>query len=149
MLGTFWRELLRKPYPDDLSNEEWNLIQPILEKVKKVKGRPPVHDRREILNTLFYVLRTGCQWRHLPHDLPPWKAVYGQFLRWRQKGILEEINHILRRKLRLLSGRDSEPSAGIINSQSAKTTERGALKGSTVERKLKVGKDIYLLTLRD
>lgn len=140
---------MRKPYPDDLNDEEWKLIQPILEEVKKIKGRPPVHDRREILNALFYVLRTGCQWRHLPHDFPPWKAVYGQFLRWRQKGVLEEINHILRRKLRCLSGRDSEPSAGIIDSQSAKTTERGASKDSTVQRKLKVGKDIYLLTLKD
>ena len=140
---------MRKPYPDDLSDEEWNLIQPILEEVKKIKGRPPVHDRREILNALFYVLRTGCQWRHLPHDFPPWKAVYGQFLRWNQRGVIEEINHILRKKLRCLNGRDGEPSAGIIDSQSAKTTERGALKASTVERKLKVGKGIYLLTLKD
>ena len=131
---------MRKPYPDDLSNEEWKLIQPILEEVKKIKGRPPVHDRREILNALFYVLRTGCQWRHLPHDFPPWKAVYGQFLRWRQRGVLEEIHHILRRKLRRINGRDSEPSSGIIDSQSAKTTERGASRDSTVEKKLKVGK---------
>ena len=67
---------MRRPYPDDLSDQEWNQIEPILEKVKKIKGRPPVHNRREILNALFYLLRTGCFWRHLPHDFPPWKAVY-------------------------------------------------------------------------
>lgn len=140
---------MRKPYPDDLNDKEWEQIKPILEKVKKVQGRPPVHDRREVLNALFYMLRTGCQWRHLPHEFPPWKAVYGQFLRWRKKGILEEIHHILRKELRSLIGRNPEPSAGIVDSQSAKTTERGALKGTTVERKLRVGKGIYLLTLRD
>lgn len=140
---------MRKPYPDDLTDKEWELIAPILEKIKKIKGRPPVHNRREILNALFYVLRTGCQWRHLPHDFPPWKAVYGQFLRWRQQGVFENIHHILRKELRILMGRNPDPSAGVVDSQSAKTTERGALKGSTVERKLRVGKGIYLLTLRD
>jgi transposase len=140
---------MRKPYPDDLNDKEWEQIKPILEKVKKVQGRPPVHDRREVLNALFYMLRTGCQWRHLPNDLPPWKAVYGQFLRWRQRGVLEQIHHTLRKELRTLMGRNPDPSAGVVDSQSAKTTERGALKGMTVERKLRVGKGIYLLTLRD
>lgn len=140
---------MRRPYPDDLSDQEWNQIEPILEKVKKIKGRPPIHERREILNALFYVLRTGCSWRHLPHDFPPWKAVYGQFLRWRQHGILEQIHHILRRELRILTGREEEPSAAVIDSQSTKTTEKGASQGMMVERRLKVAKGIYLLTLRD
>jgi transposase len=95
------------------------------------------------------MLRTGCQWRCLPNDFPPWKAVYGQFLRWRQRGILEQIHHALRRELRTLIGRDPEPSARIVDSQSAKTTEKGALKGMMVERKLRAGKGIHLLTLRD
>ena len=140
---------MRRPYPDDLSDQEWNQIEPILEKVKKIKGRPPVHNRREILNALFYLLRTGCSWRHLPHDFPPWKAVYGQFLRWRQRGILEEIHHILRKELRILMGREEEPSAAVIDSQSTKTTEKGASQGTMVEKRLKVAKGIYLLTLRD
>ena len=140
---------MRRPYPDDLSDQEWNQIEPILEKVKKIKGRPPVHNRREILNALFYLLRTGCSWRHLPHDFPPWKAVYGQFLRWRQRGILEEIHHILRKELRILMGREEEPSAAVIDSQSTKTTEKGASQGTMVEKRSKVAKGIYLLTLRD
>jgi transposase len=106
---------MRKPYPDDLNDKEWEQIGLILEQVKKVQGRPPIHDRREILNALFYMLRTGCQWRCLPNDFPPWKAVYGQFLRGRQRGILEQIHHALRRELRTLIGRDSEPSAGIVD----------------------------------
>jgi len=140
---------MRKPYPDDLTDKEWNQIEPILEGFKKIKGRPPVHNRREILNALFYVLRTGCQWRSLPHDLPPWKSVYGQFLRWKQKGVFTLIHHALRKELRILMKRNPEPSAGIIDSQSVKTTEKGASKVTTVARKLKVGKGIYLLTLKD
>lgn len=140
---------MRRPYPDDLKDKEWEQIEPILEKVKKIKGRPPSYSRREILNALFYVLRTGCPWRHLPHDFPPWKAVYGQFLRWRQRCILEEIHHALRKELRILMRRDENPSAAIIDSQSVKTTEKGASKGLMVERKLKVAKDIYSLTLKD
>jgi len=140
---------MRKAYPDDLDDKEWALLEPILEKIKKVKGRPLIYSRREILNAMFYLLRTGCSWRHLPHDFPPWKSVYGQFLRWKQQGVIEEIHHILRRDLRTLIGRNPEPSAAIIDSQSVKTTEKGALKGMTVERKLRVGKGIYLLTLKD
>lgn len=139
---------MRKPYPDDLKDQEWNIIEPILESVKKIKGRPPSYSRREILNAVFYLLRTGCSWRHLPHDFPPWKAVYGQFLRWRQKGILEEIHHILRKDLRKLIGRESEPSAAIVDSQSVKTTEKGASKGMMGARKSKEENVIYLLTLR-
>jgi putative transposase len=85
----------------------------------------------------------------LPHDFPPWKIVYDQFLRWRQKGILEEIHHILRRDLRKLMGRESEPSGGIIDSQSVKTTEKGALKDMTGAKRSKGVKDIYWLILKD
>ena len=139
----------RKPYPDDLNDKEWALLEPVLVKVKKVSGRPPLYPRREILNALFYLLRTGCSWRHLPNDFPPWKTVYDQFLRWSQKGTLEEIHHILRRDLRQLAGREAEPSAGIVDSQSVKTTEKGASKGMTEEKKSRGGKDIYWLTLKD
>jgi transposase len=140
---------MRKPYPDDLTDQEWNIIEPILASVKQIMGRPPSYSRREILNAVFYLLRTGCSWRHLPHDFPPWKAVYGQFLRWRQTGVLEEIHHILRKDLRKLIGRESEPSAAIVDSQSVKTTEKGASKAMTGARKSKAENVIYLLTLRD
>lgn len=140
---------MRKPYPDDLTDHEWAVIEPILKQVKKISGRPPIYSRREMLNAMFYLLRTGCSWRHLPHDFPPWKVVYDQFLRWRQRGTLEEIHAVLRRDLRKLMGRKTEPTAGIIDSQSVKTTEKGALKGMTVARKSKGENDICWLILRD
>ena len=136
---------MRKPYPDDLTDTEWELIEPILNDCMIKQGRAPKYPRREILNAIFYVLRTGCQWRHLPHDFPPWGSVYLQFWRWKKKGIFQEIHHYVRYGLRQLLGRDMETSAAIVDSQSVKTTERGALKVLMEERKLKEEKDIYLL----
>lgn len=124
-------------------------MKPILQKTKKVAGRPPKHPRREILNALFYLLRTGASWRHLPHDFPPWQTVYDHFLRWKQNNIFEEIHHILRRNLRKLMDREAEPSAAIVDSQSVKTTEKGALKDMMVAKKLKAENDIYWLILKD
>lgn len=128
---------MRKPYPDDISDTEWSLIEPVLNACMIKQGRKAKHPRREILNAIFYVLRTGCQWRHLPHDFPPWGSVYLQFWRWKKKGVFQEIHHYVRRGLRQLLGRDEEPSAAIIDSQSVKTTERGAFEVSMVAKKLK------------
>ena len=89
------------------------------------QGRAPKYPRREILNAIFYVLRTGSQWRHLPHDFPPWGSVYLQFWRWKKRGIFEQIHEYVRQGLRQLLGRNIEASAGVVNSQSVKTTERG------------------------
>ena len=140
---------MRKPYPDDLGDEEWGLIEPILHGCMIKQGRIPKYPRREILNAIFYVLRTGCQWRHLPHDFPPWGSVYLQFWRWRKKGVFEEIHSYVRQGLRQLLGRDIDPSAAIIDSQSIKTTERGALKALMEARKLKGEKDICSLIQKD
>lgn len=129
---------MRNAYPDDLSDEEWNLIEPILSDCMIKQGRAPKYPRREILNAIFYVLRTGCQWRHLPHDFPPWGSVYLQFWRWKKKGLFEEIHCHVRQGLRQLLGRNMEPSAGIIDSQSVKTTERGASKAMMEGRRLRV-----------
>ena len=119
------------------------LIEPILSKVKKISGRPPLYPRRKILNALFYLLRTGCSWRHLPHDFPSWKIVYDQFLRWRRT--FED--HILSRDLRKLIRRKAEPS--VIDSQSVKTTEKGASEDMMVVKKSKDANDIYWLILKD
>lgn len=140
---------MRQPYPDDLSDDEWERLAPILNSVKKIQGRPPKYPRREVLNALFYLLRTGCSWRHLPHDFHPWKSVFAQFSQWKKRGVFEEVHHILRKDLRVLEKKDEEPSAAIIDSQSVKTTEKGGSKDMTVESILKVGSDMYLLTLTD
>ena len=111
-------------YPSDLSDAEWPLLQPLLPSPKR-RGRPRLHSSREILNAVFYVLKTGCQWRMLPREFPPWKTVFHYFRAWRIDGTWERMNRAMRRRLREHLGRDPEPSAGIVDSQSAKTTGVG------------------------
>jgi putative transposase len=111
-------------YPSDLSDEEWALLEPHLPAPKR-RGRPRLHSPREILDAVFYVLKTGCQWRMLPREFPPWKTVFHYFRRWRIDGIWEGMNWVLRRRLRERIGREPEPSAGVVDSQSAKTTRVG------------------------
>jgi len=130
----------RLSYPDDLLDQEWQLIGRLVESKASPRGRKPVHSRREVLNAIFYLLRTGCGWRHLPHDLPPWKSVYTQFRRWKVSGFLEKLHDHLRKELRILLKRAQEPTAGIVDSQSVKTTEKGGSKGMMALRKLKGGK---------
>ena len=115
---------MRKPYPTDLSDAEWNYIQPHLP-TPTGHGRPRIHDLREILNAVFYVLKSGCQWRLLPREFPPWKTVFHYFRTWRIDGTWERMNRAMRRQLREVLGRDPEPSAGIVDSQSVKTTGVG------------------------
>ena len=116
---------LRRPYPDDLSNDEWCLLKPLIKLKSTLRGRKELHSKREMLDAIFYLLRTGCSWRHLPHDFPPWKSVYTQFRRWRLQGLLEKIHEHLRKELRVLLKRFAYPTAGIVDSQSVKTTEKG------------------------
>ena len=134
---------IRKKYPDDLTDQEWQLIEPLFKKEQTNRGRPWKYSRREILNAIFYVLRTGCQWRHLPHDFPPWRAVYVQYDRWKKKGLFEKMNAFLRKNLRNILGRNANSSAAIADSQSVKTTEKGALQVMMRERKSREGNDIY------
>jgi putative transposase len=115
---------MRKPYPTDLSDEEWKYIQPHVP-TPKGYGRPRIHSLREILNATFYVLRSGCQWRMLPHDFPRWPTVYHYFRQWRIDGTWESINRAIRERLRVRLKRDPQPSAGIVDSQSIKTTGVG------------------------
>ena len=114
----------RKAYPTDLSETEWTILKELLSETKP-GGRPRSVDLREVLNGIFYRLRTGCAWEMMPHDLPPTKTVYDYFNRWSKDGTWEKINGILVRQVRIAAGRDPEPSAAIIDSQSVKTVEKG------------------------
>jgi len=120
----------RRPYPTDLSDAEWLLTEPYIPAVKS-GGRPALHDRREIMDAICYVLRSGCAWRLLPHDFPPWQTVYHYFRQWRDAGIFERLNHGLREEVRERAGREREPSGAIIDSQSVKTTEKGGPAATT------------------
>jgi putative transposase len=111
-------------YPTDLSDDEWHCIGPLLPE-PTVQGRPRLHSLRAILDAVFYVLKSGCPWRLLPREFPPWKTVYDWFRRWRLDGTWERLNAELRERLRVRLGRDPNPSAGIVDSQSAKTTGVG------------------------
>lgn len=124
----------RKLYPSDLTDNAWRVLEPLVPHVK-AGGRPPDHARREVVNAILYVLRTGCQWRALPHDLPPWKTVYAYFRTWRLDGTWKRIHDTLRRKVRRSVGKHTEASAGIVDSQTVKTTEKGGRAATTPARK--------------
>lgn len=127
----------RKPYPSDLSDAEWEILQPLLP-LPKGFGHPREVDFREILNGIFYVQRTGCQWEMLPHDLPPYSTVYGYFEKWQRKGIWQQMHDDVRQQLRLELGRPENSSVAIADSQSVKTTEkRGRSTASMVAKRLK------------
>ncbi len=112
----------RKPYPTDLTDQQWQMIESLVP-ASKAGGRPRTVDMREILNAIFYILVSGCGWRMLPHDLPPWSTVYYYFRCWRLTGLWQQMNQTLRQKVRSLQGRQITPSAAIVDSQSVKTTE--------------------------
>jgi putative transposase len=119
----------RKAYPSDLTDAEWEMLEPLIPALSP-EAVHLKHTRREIVNGVLYVLRSGCPWRLLPHDLPAWGTVYYYFRQWRNEGIWEQVLHTLRRHLRQAQGRDKEPSAAIIDSQSIKTSAvRGPEKG--------------------
>ena len=134
---------MRKPYPSDLLDNEWQEIEKHFEVDYTRGGRPLKHEKREILNAIFYVLRTGCQWRYLPQEFAPWKTVYTYFKKWKDTNLFEEINHHLRKNLRVLLRRTEEPTAAIVDSQSVKTVEKGGLKAMTERKRSMVVNDIF------
>jgi transposase len=117
-----------------LTDEQWTVLEPLIPAIKP-GGRPAKHSRRQIVNAILYTLRSGCQWRMLPLDYPPWHTVYDYFWQWRNSGLWEQVNTALREQVRKKAHREATPSGAIIDSQSAKTTEKGGRTVMTVARK--------------
>jgi putative transposase len=116
---------MRKPYPTDLSDAQWTRLRSCLP-TPKAQGRPRTHSLREVFDAIFYVLKSGCHWRLLPHDFPPWSSVYYHFRRFRLSGLWHLILKVLRAAERKRAGKDPQPTAAIMDSQSVKTVEESA-----------------------
>lgn len=126
----------RKAYPSDLTDAEWEILEPLIPAISE-EAIHIKYTRREIVNGILYVLRSGCPWRLMPHDLPAWGTVYDYFRQWQKQGVWDQVLEALRRQKRQKQGRDEEPSAAVIDSQSIKTSAvRGPEKGIDMGKRI-------------
>jgi transposase len=132
----------RKPYPSDVSDEEWAFLAPYLALVREDAPQRQ-YDLREVFNGLRWIVRTGSAWRYMPHDLPPWEAVYQQTQRWLKAGVFEEVVHDLRVLLRLSEGRASDPKAAILDSRTLRSTPESGHRGGYDGHKGKKGSKLH------
>lgn len=133
----------RKPYPSDVSDEEWALVAPYLTLLPEEAGQRE-HSLREVFNALRYIIKTGAPWRWMPNDLPPWAAVYQQAQRWLNAGCFEEPAHDLRAVLRLAAGRNAEPSAAVLDSRTLRSTPESGARAGYDGAKRKKGSKLHL-----
>ena len=124
----------RTPYPTDLTDRQWKLIEPYVPKPRP-GGRPARYSRREIVHDILYQTRNGCVWRAVPHDLPPYRIAFHYFRLWQQDGTWDRVHDALRTKARQSAGKTPKPTVAIVDSQSVKTTEQGGPRGADAGKK--------------